>query len=55
MSSDPKLPPIPLTYGRAARLKQVKTKTEMRDTLISFVADDTIRQIEAHLAKEAAR
>lgn len=54
MSNEPALPPIPLTLGRALRLKQVRTQTEMRDTLIGFVAEDTIRQIEDHL-KEAAR
>lgn len=54
MSNEPALPPIPLTLGRALRLKQVRTQTEMRDTLIGFVAEDTIRQIEDHLHRAAA-
>lgn len=55
MSAQDGLPPIPLTYGRAVRMKRVKTQAEMRDTLIGFVAEDTISQIEQHLKEVAPR
>jgi hypothetical protein len=55
VSAQDGLPPIPLTYGRAIRLKQVRTRTEMRETLIRFVAEDTIRQIEQHLKEVTER
>lgn len=56
MSAPDELPPIPLTYGRAIRLKRVKAaQAKFRDTLIGFVAEDTIRQFEQHLKEVAER